>query len=246
MQTINPYLFIIIGLGIRALRHCGGLTYSFIVTEGERLTESLKNVNFQVSIAGSLKLKDFIEKNKHKQPNTILTEAEATELYSIMGEIEQMVYAEAQTKYILVASEKRYNIDNLLNFPENMFMPEVFLKLPILAQYDLGEGFICLAFSRATASAFHVLRATEAVLKELYFLKIKRGRDKLPTWGSMTDALKKRRDADQKLIERLDYIRLKHRNPTDHPDLIYNVEDAEDLLGLCIEVIGKISKILFG
>ena len=62
-------------------------------------------------------------------------------------------------------------------------------------------------------------------------------------WGNMIIALKKRRNIDQKLMNRLDYIRETYRNPTDHPDLIYNIEDAENLLGLCVETIGEMSKI---
>lgn len=122
-----------------------------------------------------------------------------------------------------------------------MFTVGVFTNLSELAKYDLQEGFLCLIFYRATAAAFHILRATEAVLKELYLLNIKRNQIKKPTWGDMTNALTKRKKIDKGLIDRLDYIRVNYRNETDHPLSTYSINDAENIVGLCIEVIEKMS-----
>jgi hypothetical protein len=63
-------------------------------------------------------------------------------------------------------------------------------------------------------------------------------------WGNMVQHLKSKRDKDESLLQRLDYIRNTYRNPTSHPEARYNLEQAKDLLGLCIEVINSMGKIL--
>jgi hypothetical protein len=104
-----------------------------------------------------------------------------------------------------------------------MFKEGVFAELPSIARSDLTEGFLCLLFSRATAAAFHILRATEAVLREYYIKKVKRGREKNPMWGNMLIDLSKRRDRKEDLIKRLEYIKNSFRNPTSHPEATYDL-----------------------
>jgi len=64
MEILNPYSFIHIGLGIRALRHCTGITRKFVIQEGEGLAQNLKDVGFQVSSVGISQLVAFISKIK--------------------------------------------------------------------------------------------------------------------------------------------------------------------------------------
>lgn len=52
METQNPYLFIHIGLCIRALMHCVNLTREFIIKIAQDLVDDLNRVNFQVSSIG--------------------------------------------------------------------------------------------------------------------------------------------------------------------------------------------------
>ena len=44
------------------------------------------------------------------------------------------------------------------------------------------------------------------------------------------------------LLDLLDRIRDKYRNPTQHPELKYTIDEAQDLLGVCIEAINKTMK----
>lgn len=241
MENLKPYSFIIIGLYIRALRHCSTRTLrSFIIDQGERLLGVISKVDFPASDFEASKLRKFIEKTKTMESG-MLTQIEVDELARIMTLFEEVVWAESSTKSIFIVNEGVYSLEKLMNYPEKMFAVGIFEKLPEIAKYDLRESFLCLPFSRATAAAFHILRATEAVLKEVYKLNIKRNRLDKPTWGDMTSALKKRRNIDQGLITRLDYIRLNYRNETDHPLLKYSPKDAENIVGLCVEVIEKMS-----
>lgn len=245
MEGQSPYLFIHIGLLIRLLRHATSFSVATIVGQGETLAQNLKEADFAVSSAGLQNLNEFLDdlKSSDNQSRIIGTE-EVTRLSNIMHIIEQMVYAEAKTKKIYVLSESRFSLDTLMNKPWQMFGKKVFARLPPIAIYDVMEGFMCIILSRATAAAFHLLRASEATLRAYYLQMVKRGRVKQLLWGNMVQHLRKRRNKDEKLLQRLDYIRINYRNPTSHPDARYDLEQAQDLLGLCIEVITAMGKSL--
>ena len=167
MEALDPYRFIHIGLCIRILMHSRGLAISFIADEARKLLNNLDGAGFQVSSVGTQDLKSFLDKLKTDvNQSRALTEEEVSSLSSIMLVVEKMVFAEAQTKRIYVLTEGRFSLDCLMNHPEKIFASGVFEKLPILARYDLKEGFLCIVFSRPTAAAFHILRATEATLKK--------------------------------------------------------------------------------
>jgi hypothetical protein len=242
METLNPYLFIHTGLIIRLLWHSHTFTIQQIIEQISTLYDNLTKARFLVSVAGLEQLKTFVEKlDKETDKTRLLNPGEVANLSAIMKIVESIVYAESQTKFISVLSEQRYSLECLLYHPEKMFKDGFFTRLPTLARSDLTEGFICLLLSRATAAAFHILRATEAVLREYYFTKIKRGREKKPMWGNMLIGLSKKRIQKEKLIKRLEYIKDNFRNPTNHPEAIYNIEEAQDLLGLCIDVINAMA-----
>lgn len=245
MQGKSPYLFIHIGLIIRLLHHATGFSLANIVIEGERLTQNLKDADFVVTSTGANELNEFLDEleNIDDQTRRISTE-EVKKLSNIMHIIEQMVFAEAQTKKIYLLSESRFSLDTLMNKPWNMFGKKIFFRLPPIAMYDIMEGFWCIILSRATAAVFHLLRATEACLRAYYFQIVKRARVKPLVWGNMIQHLRKRRNKDETLLHRLDYIRINYRNPTAHPDSRYDLEQAQDLLGLCIEVINSMGKSL--
>jgi hypothetical protein len=158
--------------------HCSGLSYDFILAEAPTLIKGLKDIGFQVSSMGLQELNGFIDKIKAMPKNTILTSQQSDELHLLMRKIEQTVYAEASTKSIYIVNEKRYALDILLKNPEKMFTDDVFSTLPIIAQYDLREGFICLAFSRPTAAEDNIFYREPPLPRrlcdrEIYFFRCK-------------------------------------------------------------------------
>jgi len=62
-------------------------------------------------------------------------------------------------------------------------------------------------------------------------------------WGPMITELRAKRTnrPPQVLLDSLDNIRVYYRNPTQHPDAIYDIDSAQDLFGVCIDVIGKMA-----
>lgn len=130
-----------------------------------------------------------------------------------------------------------------MNSIDKLFATGVFSKLTELAQYDLKEAGKCLALNRNTASAFHTLRATEECLKQFCFCSIKQKRLKKPMWASMIEALRKKETNQPSpvILDTFDMIRRHYRNPTQHPEKIYD-EEAQDLFNLCITVINQVHK----
>ena len=63
-------------------------------------------------------------------------------------------------------------------------------------------------------------------------------------WGPMLQDLKDRKKTKSKttLINNMDDIRLSFRNPTQHPDKIYDIEEVQDLWGRCIEAVNRMIK----
>lgn len=243
MNSLSPYTFIHTGLIIRLLRHSQNFTVDTIIGEAKKLRVNLVDTGFTVSVAGLNELQDFLKTlEKETTKGRQVSASEVTALSQIMTGVEQMVFAEAQTKQIFVISGKRYSLEYLTGHPDKMFKDGIFGKLPPIAQRDLKEGFRCIVFSRSTAAAFHILRATEAILREYYLTKIKRGRDKVLLWGRMTQALAVKRNSDNKLLQRLEYLKNSFRNPTSHPEAEYNLDEVQDLLGLCVDVINAMGR----
>ena len=242
MEKYNSYSLIQVGLWLRYLQKAEYLNMKSLRQGVNILLDELKSLRFTVSISGSYNLLVFLKKYKELDENEIIGAKRAKELSDIMLTLEQIIFAESQTKYYYITSERRYNLDYLLESPNRLFAEEVFQSLTELCKYDFEESFKCLAYEVPTAAAFHMLRATEGALKELYFSFIKQKRVRIPMWENMVSQLEKktRNKPPKQLLEALDNIRKSYRNPTSHPEATYTISQAEDLMGLCIDVVNKI------
>jgi hypothetical protein len=243
MKTTNPNLFIHIGLIVRFLRSLsGGTTLSVAVLQAQTLIDTFEKAEFKVSAAGSHKLRELVKELEIEPDKTRkLTPTETMQFREIMSVLEPMVRAEAETKRLYSLSENRFNLDALLNKPQAMFSSETFGRLPKIARQDITSAFQCLAFDQPTAVGFHILRATEAILRAYYFATVKQKRLEVPMWGNMLDALTKRRKSDDKLLSRLRFSKDSYRNPTSHPEATYTFHEAQDLIGICIDVINRMA-----
>lgn len=63
-------------------------------------------------------------------------------------------------------------------------------------------------------------------------------------WGDMLDQLKAKtkNKPPATLLISLDLIRSAYRNPTQHPQETYEIDSAQDLFGVCLDVIGKMTE----
>jgi hypothetical protein len=100
------------------------------------------------------------------------------------------------------------------------------------AKQDYHFACAQIALSQPTAAAFHLMRALEDEVKNMYFCFKKTNRLEKPMWGPMISQLRAKRAPrpSEKLLNHLDWMRIHFRNPTQHPDLFYTMDEAQDLL----------------
>jgi hypothetical protein len=195
------------------------------------------------ALAADQCLGEVIERLRAADEAYTLTDADAREFRDRMGEVRVTLQAEATASVIYRTSERRYDATKLLAEVHKLFGEGVFDGLSDIAKYDFREAGRALAFGLPTAVAFHLLRGTEEVLRAYYRSWIVRGRMRVLLWGTMVPALgalQGRRTPDVTCLNHLDNIRVAFRNPTDHPEKIYDIGEAEDLFGLCIEVVNRV------
>lgn len=153
--------------------------------------------------------------------------------------VEAAAVAEASGMLVYVAREQRFASDKLLHDVGFLMAPGVFESLPAIAQSDFSEAGRCIAYEVATAAAFHLMRGTEDVLRWFHKSVIKRG-GKATMWGPIVNELRARRNPPPKtLLDNLDNLRSNFRNPTQHPEKIYDIQEAQDLLSLSLDVVNR-------
>jgi hypothetical protein len=116
--------------------------------------------------------------------------------------------------------------------------PGTVSALPEIAQYDFTQAGKCIAFELLTSAAFHLLRATEATLRHLYFAATQNSAPQ--NWGPIVQFLRQLpKPLPAPLLDNLDNIRQSFRNPTQHPEKIYDIQEVQDLFSLCVDVVNR-------
>jgi len=247
MIVKDSYSYIRIGLNIRLLRNVTEKSKKHLAKVSlDSLVEDLKVGDFQVTLAA-------MESTKFDKMLSALDalESDETHLGAVLAGmirdelsvIENVIFPESTIKRIYILPSRRFNSEALLNSPQNLFKDGTFKKLNAIAQQDISSACRCILFGEATAAAFHILRATEDVLKSYYLHHKKQRRLAKPMWGSMLNELKSKtkNKPPATLLTSLDLIRTAYRNPTQHPEATYEIDSAQDLIGVCIDAIGKMA-----
>jgi Domain of unknown function (DUF4145) len=137
-----------------------------------------------------------------------------------------------------VTPEGIYDTRLLMLRPEDKFPGRVRVMLPPQALSDLKQAAKCLAFEIPTACAFHICRATEALMLAYYEAlsghpwHLPKNRD----WKTYIDHLAKE-GAPKAITSRLDEIREMDRNAYAHPDRNVTLEESPVQFELCTNVI---------
>lgn len=171
---------------------------------------------------------------------TLGTES-ARSLSRAVVEFEHTVFAEAKTRVIASPVPRRFSIDHLLNSPGAILGKDVFDDLSDLARSDLNDACRCLVFECPTAAAFHILRCVEECLRCMYRAYFPRG-NQSRAWGTLSEELRRKRrrpKPDEILLAHLDHLRTRFRNPTDHPEKVFEIEEVEDLVHLSVDIINR-------
>lgn len=171
----------------------------------------------------------------------LVSDKEFADIRRISGVIRETLLAESRGKVAYIASDKRYTVSKLIGSIGSLMGKSVYDALPDLAKYDFEEGGKAIAFDLPTAAAFHILRGTEAVLRDFYERVVRRDRIAEPRmWAAMVaDMRKKSKAPPASLLDNLDSLRKHYRNPTQHPEKVYDSDEVQDLLALAVDSVNR-------
>lgn len=244
MRKEDIYDFVSLGGAISWLRSAD---VNFLVT-GEKgvidginqFTNILEGLGLNVSYRASEPLINFKE-NLIANDVSTLTKEYCRELSKIANTLLPTLKAEIKGYEVFLITDKRYSIEKLTNKIHELFAPNVFLALPEIAQYDISQSGKCILVEVPTAAAFHILRATETVVK-IYYKKFLRRNSQGKTWGQLLGELSNKNRGKLPNIITLNHlknIKNSFRNPTQHPEKTYDINEAQDLFNLCVEVMSR-------
>lgn len=154
------------------------------------------------------------------------------------SEVRTLVNAELAVQAVYLVFPKRaYNTDLFIADGTLVFSASCRAQFTDEERYDITQGTRCLAFEVPTAAAFHLLRATESVIRRHYGEVV----GTLPTqksrnWGVYITNLRKC-GADAKIVSALEEMKDLYRNPIIHPETQIEIEEALSMLGIAETVI---------
>jgi hypothetical protein len=219
----------------------------FIIDNINEVLDHFDSLNLEVTKNASSELVAFRDElNSITNPDSTLTKEQASKMSYLCTQLRKTLEAELLTYKAFISTPKRFEINKLLDDIGSLMSPGVFDSLSETTLYDLSEAGKCIVFERPTAAAFHLLRGTESELRTFYCSLILNKRIETLLWGEMTRDLRQRAKTKMHvaLYNNLDNIRINYRNPTQHPEKIYDIDEVQDLMPLCFEVISRMAKIL--
>jgi hypothetical protein len=187
--------------------------------------------------------------NVGAKKNQIVEDDLYEKIIALIKKADATLDAELEIRKAYLLNEKRVSIEKLTNSIESIFSVDTFQYLPDVARFDFIESGNCLAFDRNTASAFHSLRGTEDVLKFYFTSLTQKNATEGQTWGNFHNEIENGITNGQinphppkELMLNLNSLRIFYRNKTQHPQLIYNSDEAQDLMFNCIKCVNEIVK----
>jgi hypothetical protein len=187
-------------------------------------------------------LYEIINQMELKDSKEIVTDETLKNITEIINAADKTLDAELMLKKTYSLTPKRIDIDKLIKTPDELLANGVWDLLSEQCKTDFSEACKCIAFNMPTACAFHTMRAVEEMVRQLYVTYVRQNRMSNPMWGPILEKLKKKKSPKPtlKTIEHLDMIRSTYRNPTQHPDKNFSIDEAQDLLYSSIVAINEI------
>lgn len=168
---------------------------------------------------------------------------EEVALITALNNFETALLSEASMADAYYVLEKEpYSTLALVTKGESLFPPSLVKKVPE-AVTDMREAGKCLAYEIPTAAAFHIHRATEAVLRRYWsVVAATQAKPKQRNIGVYLAAMKRLKCGDEKVIAALTQMKDLHRNPIIHPDDSLDLQEALALAGIANSVVAAMLK----
>jgi hypothetical protein len=249
--TIDTYLYI--GGRLRYLIQAKegyplySLSHDAVLDNMKKLSHDIHTHQFKTT-KSSKSFNDFnnlLREWENRPPDYTLDKYDVTELNKICKNIEEIILSECRDKIVFKVLDKRIDPQKLLFKPPSLLPQEVYSKLPQIAQYDFSQACQCIAFDLPTAAAFHLMRCIEGSLRK-YYTNLTGNDAKGLVWGGIIKQLHSltSNQPPKEVLDVLDNIRDNYRNPTQHPDAVYDIEQVQTLFGICTAALSMISKSL--
>ncbi len=219
-----------------AVSNCYGWLFNFCSeTEGIDIPESraaAQNLMAAMDLLGNFRTRSS------DRIDSPVTNQEVTLITGRKNWFEQCFEREYRYLDVFTVTPKGiYDTRLLISKPEEKFPIRVRAMLPQQTLDDLKQAALCFAFDIPTACAFHICRATEALMLAYYeVLAGHRWNLKKRDWNSYIDHLKKE-GAPETITNRLDEIRKTDRNVYTHPERNVTLEEVPIQFELCTGVI---------
>jgi len=166
------------------------------------------------------------------------TKIDAGQAYRVTHAVEVFEYvfaAELQTLATYFVFQKGiFSTNDLIENAENAIPKAIRDAVTAEALDDWKQAGKCIVFELPTAAGFHLIRATEAVIRKYYAVIAKPAvpvKTKARNWGVYIAALKKC-DANVKVVRLLEQIKDMDRNPLIHPEQALSLDEALTLWGV--------------
>ena len=207
---------------------------------------NIKELNLKVTAKTEAfrDLEDFKKRLDETDLEYKLSDNDASELGEIITRLQDVIHAELVDRTVYVITEKRMDVDKLLNKVSQLFTPDTFLELPDIPSFDFNEAGKCIVFERATAAGYHILRAMEGIIRWFYDT-LNNSTGCTMEWHRIILGLRSLTpEPPPEILDHLDSIRKYFRNPTAHPELRFDIETVQDLFSECIPMVNRIIKFL--
>lgn len=258
MQRVNEFVFYDLALQVHSLTELDySQKYSLVWFHWWQAREALNEIyrqralNFTTPVATRLYraisnvVPEGWEKAIQKLPPQNSQESDIlawqiSEIKEAATEFETVLRTECQLMDTYFVSKK--GISSTKDLVENAHhqVPEPCRsRLPDQTKLDFDQAGKCIAFDVPTAGAFHLLRGTEAVIRQYYDIVVpgpRKAHSKMRNWGAYIRLLKGH-DADQNVISLLNHLKDVYRNPVLHPEENYSDESVQVLMGVCISAV---------
>jgi hypothetical protein len=205
--------------------------------------EYLTELELRVTQNAAESLEEIQQKIKNLPADAKVDAALAKEIEAACDKLDTTLDSELQLRNAYIVTPKRFEIQILLENPINLLNDDAKTVLPHICKFDFASACNCIAFGLATSAAFHLMRCVEGMLRHYYCSIVKHGQVDPLLWHPIIEHLRKRRNAPPKpLLDHLDNIRGNFRNPTQHPEARYDLDEVQDLLAVVIDSLNKMVK----
>lgn len=172
---------------------------------------------------------DTASAGEWKKPMDWMDEVNIRSIANKAKAFETVLRAELQTLATYHVTQKGiYSTPDLIERADNTLPGSIRRRIPRKAREEIRESGKCLAFDNATASGFHMMRATEMVLHQYYLAVCEpKKKAKLGSWAAYLGELRESGDPDaQKVVAMLQQIKDQDRNLIMHPEIVLSSDDA--------------------